>query len=139
MPRMNRYEKTLILLLRISAVVLLLAIVPAIMPFSWMMAIHRQLGMGELPQGPIVGYLTRSLSAIYALHGALLLFLSFDVRRFLPVVKCIVLLCIALGAGLLLLDIAVGMPPGWIIGEGPFLIAYYGFLFWLTTKIKGDS
>lgn len=139
MFRMNRYEKTLIVLLRISAVVLLVAIVPAVMPFSWMVVIHRQLGMGELPQGPIVGYLTRSLSALYALHGALLLFLSFDVRRFLPVVKCIVLLSVAFGAGLLVLDVAVGMPPGWIIGEAPFVIVFSGVLFWLATKVKGDA
>jgi len=37
-----------------------------------------------------MGYLTRSLSAMYALHGALVFLVSLDVRRFLPVVKCFV-------------------------------------------------
>ena len=46
--------------------------------------IHRQVGLGELPQVPIVGYLTRSISALYALHGALLVFMAGDVRRYLP-------------------------------------------------------
>ena len=41
---MDRYEKTLVLLLRLSAVLLLTAIIPAVMPFAWMGEIHRQLG-----------------------------------------------------------------------------------------------
>ena len=57
-PPMNRPEKALVLLLRLSAVLLLTAIVPAVMPFAWMKSIHRLLGMGELPEGPIIGYLT---------------------------------------------------------------------------------
>ena len=54
---MNRYERVLVVLMRISAVVLLTALVPTVMPFAWMKEIHRWLGMGELPEGPIVGYL----------------------------------------------------------------------------------
>jgi pseudouridine-5'-phosphate glycosidase len=63
---MNRSEKALVILLRASAVLLLTAVIPVVMPFVWMKDIHRQLGMGELPEGPIIGYLTRSLSAMYA-------------------------------------------------------------------------
>jgi hypothetical protein len=65
-------------------------------------------------------------------------FLSFDVRCFLPAVNCIVLLYVALGAGLLVFDIAAGMPPLWIVGERSFLIAY-GFLLWLAAKVKEDA
>ncbi len=75
----NRYEKTLALLLRLDAILLLAAVVPSMMPFAWMQAIHRSLGMGELSGGPLNGYLTRSLSMLYALHGAVMLFLSLDV------------------------------------------------------------
>ena len=52
---MNRSEKALVLLLRLAAVLLLTAIIPAVMPFAWMKDIHRQLGMGELPEGVIMG------------------------------------------------------------------------------------
>lgn len=134
---MFRPERTLVILLRISAVVLLVAVIPAVMPFSWMVAIHRQLGLGELPVGPIMGYLTRSLSILYAMHGALVFFVSFDVRRYLPVVKCLAVLSVVLGAGLLVLDVVVGMPLFWIIFEGPFLIVFYSFLFWLASKVGG--
>jgi hypothetical protein len=136
---MNRPEKTLILLLRISAIVLLVAVIPAVMPFSWMIAIHRQLGMSKLPEGPIIGYLTRSLSILYAMHGALVFFVSLDVRRYLPVVKCLAVLSVVLGAGLLVLDVVVGMPLFWVICEGPFLIVFYSFLFWLATKVQDRS
>jgi hypothetical protein len=136
---MNHCEKALALLLRISAVLLLIAVIPAVMPFSWMVTIHRQLGMGELPAGPITGYLTRSLSAVYAFHGALVFFVSLDVRRYLPVIKFLAVLGIVFGAGMLILDIVVGMPLFWIIAEGPFIVVLGGTLFWLSTKIEDHS
>jgi hypothetical protein len=72
---MNRSEKFLAGLMRIGGILLLTALIPAIMPFAWMKVIHRQLDIGELPDGPIIGYLTRSLSAMYALHGALIFYI----------------------------------------------------------------
>jgi hypothetical protein len=113
-------------------VLLLVAVIPAVMPFEWMKEIHRRLGMGELPEGPIVGYLTRSLSAMYAMHGALLFFVSLDVRRYRPVVQCVAVLCLAFGAGMLVLDQAVGMPRFWLLGEGPFVMALGAAILWLS-------
>ena len=139
MAKIDRNERTLVLLLRTSAIVLLIAIIPAVMPFAWMVAIHRQLGMGVLPEGPIMGYLTRSLSALYAMHGALVLFVSWDVRRYLPIVKFLALLGMIFGAGLLVLDLVVGMPLFWIIGEGPFVAALGGILLWLASKVRGPT
>ena len=109
---MNRPEKVLVIIMRLAAVMLLTALIPVVMPFAWMKDIHRLLGMGELPEGPIMGYLTRSLSAMYAMHGALVFFVSLDVRRYLPVVKCLAVLGLVFGSGMLVLDIMVGMPPG---------------------------
>ncbi len=136
---MDRYERSLVVLLRFAAVVLITAVVPAVMPFAWMAAIHRQLGLGELPQGPIVGYLTRSLSAMYAMHGAIVYFLSLDVRRFLPVVKCLAVLGIAFGVGMFVLDVAVGMPTPWIACEGPFVIVLGSTLLWLAGRAYRES
>jgi len=132
---MNDYEKALVILLRIAAVVLLTALIPSVMPFAWMQDIHRQLGMGELPDGPIIGYLTRSLSAMYALHGAIVLFVSGDVRRYLPVVKCLAVLAIVFGAGMLVLDALVGMPLAWTACEGPSVIVLGGLMLWLAGHI----
>ena len=128
---MNRYEKALVLILRLDAILLLVALIPSMMPFAWMKDIHRYLGMGELPDGPIIGYLARSLSVMYAMHGAVLLFVSLDVRRFVPVVKFIAVLGILFGLSMTALDIAVGMPAFWIICEGPFIVVMYCIVLWL--------
>ena len=55
---------------------MLTALGAVVMPFELMNVIHQQMGLGELPHVPIVGYLTRSISALYALHGALLVFMA---------------------------------------------------------------
>ncbi|HUT09642.1 MAG TPA: hypothetical protein VMY42_04035 [Thermoguttaceae bacterium] len=129
---MNKAEKALAILLRISAVLLLTAVVPAVMPFAWMVEIHQRLGLGELSHARLTGYLTRSLSALYAMHGALLMFVSFDVRRFLPVIRCLAVLKLVFGTGMIVLDVAVGMPTWWIVGEGPLIAALGVVLLWLA-------
>ena len=133
---MNRYEKTLVLLLRLDAIILLVALIPSMMPLAWMKEIHRQLGMGELPNGPIIGYLTRSLSFMYAMHGAVELFVSLDVRRFLPVVKLIAFLGVLFGIWMTALDVAVGMPRFWVISEGPCITVLGGTLLWLSGWVR---
>jgi hypothetical protein len=133
---MNWAEKTLQLLLRAFAVLLLTALVPVVMPFAWMQAIHHWLGLGELPAGPIIGYLTRSLSLVYAFHGTLLLLVSFDVRRYLPLIKAFAVLGIVFGASLLGLDWAVGLPLSWILSEGPFIIPASVLALWLAGRVR---
>ena len=133
---MNRSEKALVMLLRAAAILLLTAVIPAFMPSAWMNEIHRLLGMGELPEGPIMGYLTRSLSAMYAMHGALVFFVSLDVRRYLPVVTCLAVLGIVFGFGMVVLDVVVGMPLPWVLCEGPFIVVLGGMLLWLAGRVR---
>lgn len=129
------HEKALVWLLRISGIILLTALVPAVMPFSWMQVIHCQLGMGELPTESIMGYLTRSLSLFYAMHGALIIFVSLDIRRYLPVVKFLAVISILFGIGMIVLDAAVGMPLYWIVFEGPLVILLGAAILWLACRI----
>ena len=70
------------------------------------------------------------------MHGALVFFVSLDVRRYLPVVKCLAVLSVFFGLGMLVLDIAVGLPPWWIAGEGPSIIVLGGVMFWLAGRIQ---
>ena len=134
---MNRYERILVLLLRFDGLIMLAALLPSMMPFAWMKEIHRCLGMGELDDGPIIGYLTRSLAIMYAMHGALLFFVSWDIRRYLPVVKFVAVLSIFFGLSLTALDVVVGMPMFWTICEGPILVLLYGVVLWLTGHVQG--
>jgi hypothetical protein len=134
--RVNRNEKALAWLLRASAVLLLTALIPVVMPFAWMERIHAEMGMGELPNTIIVAYLTRSLSLMYAMHGSLELFVSFNVRRHLPVIRCLAVLGILFGISMLALDCAVGMPWFWTIGEGPFIAGLGVVLMWLSRGVN---
>ena len=129
-------ERVLKLVLRLAAVMLLTALVPAIMPFHWMELIHEKMGMGKLPDALIVHYLTRSCSLMYALHGAILLFISFDVRRYLPFLIFQSWLSMGFGASMLALDLSIGMSVGWTIGEGPFIIGLGLLILLLTRRLR---
>src|SRR6516165_12646997 len=84
---MTKADKVLVLLLRIVGVPALVALVAVVMPVSWMAATHRWLGLGEMPTGPVVEYLARSLSAFYAIMGAVCLVLATDLERYRPLVR----------------------------------------------------
>ena len=119
---MSRAERALALLMRAEAVMVLCAVPAVVMPTAWMDAIHRGLGMGELPRSPLVEYLTRSLSMMYAGWGPLLFVLAADLRRYLPLVTLVWWLTAVFGVALWMLDLAVGMPPAWTWTEGPFVV-----------------
>lgn len=120
---MSSAERGLVWLLRVEAVVLLAALPAVVMPTGWMQEIHGGLGMGELPRSPLVEYLTRSLSLLYATWGPVLFVLATDVRRHLPVIVVVSWVRLLFGLGLLLLDLWVGMPLVWKAAEGPIVVA----------------
>jgi hypothetical protein len=128
-------EKLLTLLLRISAAVTLLAFPCALLPVAWMDWTHQQLGLGELPRGPILLYLARSLSLMYGMHGAITLTLSLDVRRYLPVIRVLALLMVLFAGAMVLVDLDAGLPWYWIAGEGPSLAVFYGLVAWSAFRV----
>ena len=113
----------LVWMLRITAGAMLCALVFVFCPFEWMAAIHRQLGLGELLYTPLMSYLTRTLSAMYASMGVLLLFISFDVRRYLSLIRVFGVLAVAGGVGVTILDAVAGLPLFWTVSEGPLTVA----------------
>ena len=119
-------------LLRLHACVLLLALVPIIFPYSLMNWLHQLLGLGELHQAPITEYLTRSLSLVYALHGAVCLVLACDISRYLPLIRTIALFHFVFGLISLGIDIYAGLPIYWIIGEGPMISLFALFILWYS-------
>jgi hypothetical protein len=116
-------EKLLVILLRAIALLDSLAIVPVFMPHAWMDASHRWLGLGTLPDTPIIVYLTRSLSAMYVFHAGLLWIAARDVRHYAALITYIALACVVFGTVLVGIDLRAGLPGFWIAGEGPFFIA----------------
>lgn len=114
--------KALMLLLRVGGCVMLLAALAIIMPTSWMVLVHRWLGLGAFPHSALVEYLTRSISALYAFHGGLLLMVSLDIPRFAPVVRYLGVATLATGFILLVIDIYADLPWIWILIEGPMVM-----------------
>src|SRR5262245_65567814 len=85
---MTKGDKALVILFRyLLGIGSLFALIPVCMPLSWMAATHRWLGLGEMPTGPVVEYLARSLSAFYAVVGALCLVVAADLERYRPLVR----------------------------------------------------
>jgi hypothetical protein len=125
---MNRAEVFFRWFLRVVGSFALLAAPCALMPYSWMDAVHRQLGMGPLPAEPIVGYLARSTSAFYALQGGLLWLVSFDLPRHRLVLNYVGASFLVMGAFLWWVDAVEGMPAFWRDWEGPLVIVY-GLVF----------
>ena len=135
MANLPRPERILQLLTRVVGSVALLAIPCALMPYSWMNAVHQGLGMGELPSEPIVGYLARSTSAFYALMGGLFWVVSLDLRRYRLVLRYLGMAIILIGLMLFGVDFAEGMPWWWSLAEGPFNVGFGVAILVLSWRI----
>lgn len=133
---MSQADTALKLLLRIGGCVMLIAAFAVVLPSGWMAAIHRWLGLGEFPRAPVVEYLTRSISALYAIHGGILLLAASDVRRFAPLVRYLGVTTFLIGIALLAIDIYAGLPRPWIVVEGP-LVATIGLTILGLVKASG--
>ena len=129
---MTKSDKALVLLLRIVGVGALFALVAVVMPASWMAATHRWLGLGEMPTAPVVEYLARSLSAFYAVMGALCLVLTTDLERYRPLVRFLGVAFALMSLVLLGVDLAAGMPWWWSASEGPGGVVFGALLFVLA-------
>lgn len=116
-------EKLLKFFFRAGACVLFLAVFPIFFPVSWMSEHHRLLGLGLFPETAITDYLTRSLSALYAIHGGVLWIVGGNLRRFRPLAVYVAWLNVVLGLVLLGIDLHAGMPWWWTAFEGPGLVS----------------
>jgi hypothetical protein len=111
--------KLLVYLLRIAGIILCLAVFAIFLPPAWMAAGHRLLGLGEFPDAPIVDYLARSVSILYAVHGGALLLLSTDIRRFAPLIRYFAIMDLVFGTLMIGIDLFAGLPLFWTLQEGP--------------------
>ena len=119
---MKQAERAIVWLLRVLGGFALAAIPAIFFPYGWMNAIHQLLGLGTLPEAPIVGYLARSLSMFYALWGAIIVFASTDMRRYRALITLLACTSIIVGVTLLGIDYMSGMPLHWTLIEGPFTV-----------------
>ena len=118
-------ERWLVLLLRVVGGVCLLALVPLWMPRSWIDAGHRWLGWGAFPSAPVADYLARSVSSLSAFYGGLLIALSFDVRRYAPLIRYQAAAIMFLSACGLVVGGWAGVP-WWFVGGDALACWAYG-------------
>ncbi len=123
-------------LLRVTGVAMLGGLVFVFCPFAWMQRIHAGIGMGELEYTPLMSYLTRTLSAMYAIVGAILLLVSGDIRRYLPLIRLLGVVALAGGVGVTVLDAMLRLPPFWTLIEGPLTIGLGVALLVLSGKVR---
>jgi len=128
-------DRALVWFLRLTALTLWPAALAVVMPHAWMNLAHQWLGLSDLPEMPMVGYLTRSLSALYAFLGAACWFLSRDVRRYLPLLKFTASMSFFFGATLCAIDVLVEMPALWTLIETLFLLCWTTTLWWLVRRV----
>jgi hypothetical protein len=125
-------DKVLTILLRFVGVSALFALIAVFMPLSWMVATHRWLGLGEMPTAPVVEYLARSLSAFYAMVGALCLVVAADLERYRPLVRFLAVAFALMSVVILGVDLAAGMPWWWTASEGPGGVVFGALMFVLA-------
>lgn len=133
---MIRPEGYLSILLRVEAVVLLCALPAAVMPTEWMASVHTFVGLGEMPRNPLVEYLTRSLSLLYASWAPVLWLTAGDVRHYRSLIEVMAWMRVALGVSLLILDIAIAMPMLWLLAEGPSILLLSAIVVWLARQMR---
>jgi hypothetical protein len=134
-------DRWLALLLRCVGGVALLALIPLWMPRGWIDVGHRWLGWGEFPASPIAEYLARSVSSLCAFYGGLLVALSFDVRRYRPLIRYQTIAIMALSACGVVVGRWAGMP-WWFVGGDAIACWAYGIpMLFLTglQKISGTE
>ena len=117
-------EHRLALLLRVIGGVCLLALVPLWMPRGWLAVGHRWLGWGPFPDGPAAEYLARSVSALSAFYGGLLVGLSADVRRYAPLIRYQAVAIMLLSASGVVVGSWAGMPLWFVVGDAVACWAY---------------
>lgn len=127
-------EQVLKTILRFFGSTSLLGAIFVVAPRAWMDAIHSDLGMGALPDAPVVGYLARSTSAFYAMLGGLFWLISFDLRRYRQVLIYLGAVIGVFGVALFGIDWFEGMPPFWMWWEGPVVTVLGITIFLLGRK-----
>jgi len=104
-------------LLRLAGMIEMLAFIAVVMPRSWMEISHEWLGLGQMPQGPVLMFLIRQASYTYGMHGISLWVLSLDVKRFRPLIILNGIAYLLAAPVFAAIDYTAGMPLWWTIGD----------------------
>ena len=130
---MNR-QRISAFLLRLAGSVEILAFIAVVMPRSWMEIAHTWLGMGDMPQGPLVMFMIRQASYVYGMHGLSLWVIASNVERFRLLVIFNGISFLIAAPVFFLIDQASGMPLWWTLGDAFGCGGFGAALLWLSWK-----
>ena len=136
---MSNHEHYLKLFLRVLGTSSLTAAFFVFVPQAWMVSIHQRLGLGDLPDAPIVSYLARSTSAFYALLGGLLWVVSLDLCRHRVVLRYLGFAISLFGLALFVIDWQAGLPLWWRFWEGPIVCVFGIVILRLSSRLADDA
>ena len=129
-------HRALIILLRVVGISACAAIIASVMPTTWIVAIHKWLGLGDFPDAPITQYLARSISALYAIFGGLTIVVATDVQRYVPIIRYLAFVTLAFGVLIIGIDSIASMPTYWTLFEGPPLIILGVVILVLARRVE---
>ena len=130
---MNK-EKIQKILLQLAGAFEILAFIAVVMPRGWIEISHASLGLGVMPRGPVLMFLIRQASYIYGMHGVSLWVLSFDVKRFRPLVILNGIAYLLAGPIFIAIDYDSGMPLWWTIGDSVSCGVLGAALLWCSLR-----
>lgn len=125
-------QRALVWLLRLAGVVEVLAFFAVVMPRSLMEISHSWLGMGQMPDGPLVMFMIRQASYAYGMHGISLWILATDVDRFRPLVILNGVSFLLAAFVFVLIDYSAGMPIWWTLVDLVACMFFGVALLWLS-------
>jgi hypothetical protein len=135
-PPLTGLERLLVWVLRVTGCSEILAMVAVFMPFRWSVEAHAQLGLGQLPDMPVVLYLIRSASLLYAVHGVIVFFMSRDVRRNSRLITVLGVASLCQGIVLLFVDYSARLPKWWMLWEASVYWGMAAAILFLQQRIR---
>lgn len=120
--RLRHARQALVAALRLCGGIEMAACLAVCLPSEWMHVGYEWLRFGQMPEAALFGYLARSTSLLWAAHGAVVVFLTTDIDRYLPLVRFIGWLTLVMGAALLGIDAVERLPWWWTAVEGPIVL-----------------
>jgi hypothetical protein len=130
---MPRSPGLLVVVLRATAALFLLAFVGAVLPESWMRAVYEWEGkMGPWPGGALLLYLARVVALLYGFWGLLALYMSFDVQRYRPLIRFMALVSFPFVPVMFVVIWSAGLPTPWLVCE-PVSILVISALWYATS------
>ena len=123
-------------LLLAIGIMLMLAFLAIFFPVSLMAWCHEKLGLGPFPDQPIVIYLARSTSLMYAVHGFLTFLVALNYDRYFDLVPVFGWLHFGMGLVMLGTDLNAGMPLLWTAAEGGPIAAAGLLIVWMWRNAR---